>query len=91
MIHDLNRTLMADASRYEAVRTMHINHLVSVLSRADDNSAGLLHEKIDEKVDCYANGDLDYASDAIAQLWKLTKAGEWSPPPDESSPVRTLN
>ncbi|KAF9778365.1 hypothetical protein BJ322DRAFT_1214739 [Thelephora terrestris] len=81
------------SSKYEDVRTLHVNHLVSVLLHADENSAGLLYEKIDEKVDCYASGSLDHAADAITQLWKLSKGGECSPPvpPDEVPPMEPIS
>ncbi|KAF9785359.1 hypothetical protein BJ322DRAFT_826989 [Thelephora terrestris] len=77
------------SSKYEVVRNMHVNHLVSVLFRADKGSAGPLYGKIDEKIDRYANGDLDHAADVITDLWKLSKANEGSPPvlPDEVPPV----
>ena len=38
-----------------------------------------LCDKIDEKIDRYANGDLDHAVDVITLLWKLSKAGEHEP------------
>ena len=67
---------------------MHVNHLVLVLSRANEQSAKTLCERIDEKVDCYANGDLDHAADAITHLWKLSKVGRPSPLDLSSPPSR---
>jgi len=59
---------------------MQTEHLVSVVSRANNESAETLCEKIDEKVDSYANGDLDHAVDVITLLWKLSK-GDRRPSP----------
>ena len=65
---------------YEDVRTMLVNHLQSVSSRANGDSAKDLWGKIDEKIDCYANGDLDHAVDTITLLWRISKSDGQSPP-----------
>jgi len=64
-----------DIIRYKSIETMQAEHLVSVVSSADKESARELCDRIDEKVDGYANGDLDRAVDAITLLWKLSKEG----------------
>ena len=68
---------------YEDFRIMHSNHLASVLSRADEKSSKDLCERIDERIDHYANGDLDHAVDAVTLLWKLSMAGGPLPPSPE--------
>jgi len=65
---------------------MQAGHLVTVVSGADKESANELWGRIDEKVDSFANGDLDHAVDAIILLWKLSKGDRRSPP---LSPVVT--
>jgi len=52
---------------------MQTQYLEMVIFRADNESMETLCEKIDEKVDSYANGDLDHAVDAMTLLWKLSK------------------
>ena len=59
---------------------MQTEHLVSVVSGADSKSAKALCEKIDEKVDSFANGNLNHAVDAITLLWKLSR-GDKRPSP----------
>ena len=59
---------------------MQAGHLVLVMSGADKESAKKLCDRIDERVDIYANGDLDHAVDAITLLWKLSKGDMHSPP-----------
>ena len=74
---------------------MQVEHLVSMVSGADSKSAKNLCEKIDEKVDSYANGDLDHAVDAITLLWKLSKGDRRPSPPvaanSVSQPPLTIN
>ena len=60
--------------------TMHVDHLVSVLSGRNETLAKDLYDKIDTKVDSYASGDLDHAVDAITLLWKLSKGDARSRP-----------
>ena len=68
---------------YEQIRIMHTHRLVSDLSRADEKSVKDMCEKIDEKIDRYSNGDLDYAVDAVTLLWKLSMAAGYPPPAPE--------
>jgi len=75
-----------DIIRYKNVGIMQAGHLVSVVSGADKESASELCDRIDEKVDSFANGDLDHAVDVITLLWKLSKGDRRSPP---LSPVAT--
>jgi len=75
-----------DITRHKNVGIMQAGHLVSVVSGTDKESATELRDRIDEKVDSYANGDLDHAVDAVTLLWKLSK-GDKRPPP--LSPVAT--
>ena len=71
---------------------MHVNHLASILSRADEDSAKLLCERIDEKIDYYASGALDHAVDAITLLWKLSKAsGRPLPVAPDEKPEKSEN
>ena len=51
---------------------MQVDYLVfarSVRFGADDEMMKKLCEKIDEKVDAYASGDLEYAGEAMSLLW----------------------
>ena len=68
------------------------NHLASILSGANEDSAKDLCYKFDEKIESYANGDLDHALDTITLLWELAKAGGLPPPapPDEMPHVSHL-
>ena len=57
---------------------MQAEHLVSVIYSADKESAKNLCDRVDEKVESFANGNLDRAVDAITLLWKLSKEGRRS-------------
>ena len=53
---------------------MQVDYLVSARSvwfGADDEMMKKLYEKIDEKVDAYASGDLEYAGEAMSLLWEV--------------------
>ncbi|KAF9645620.1 hypothetical protein BDM02DRAFT_3262815 [Thelephora ganbajun] len=64
------------ASKYQEVRTVQVKHLASVWFRGDEESAEGLGEKIDEKIESYANGQLDYAMEAMTLLWELSRGHE---------------
>ena len=55
---------------------MLVNYLASVLYGQNEDSAKDLCGKIDEKIESYANGDLDHAANAMALLWERSKEGE---------------
>ena len=59
--------------RYDEVRTAQVDHLASVRFGVDEKITKNLCEKIDEKVDAYANGDLDHAAETMSLLWEVSK------------------
>ena len=64
---------------------MFVNHLGSVLPKAHKDFPKDVWKKFNDKIDFYANGDLDHAVDTMTLLWTLSKA-RGSPPsglPDE--------
>jgi hypothetical protein len=69
-----------ETSRYEEVRAMLVNSLESFFSGAAASSIDCLWEKIEQKIDCYAKGELNHAEGAVAHLWKLSKTRGRSPP-----------
>ena len=68
-----------NANRFEEVRIVQVNHLVSILSSGNKESAEGLGERIDEKVDSYANGESNHAMEAITLLWELLREDAGSP------------
>jgi len=79
-----------NASRHEEVRTIQVNYLVSVWFGEDGKPVEGLGEKIDEKVDSYANGESDHAMETMALLWEILRGGEGSPPNLETSPSSSV-
>ena len=53
---------------------MFVNHLASVLPKAHKDFPKDVWKKFNDKIDRYANGDLDHAVDTMTLLWKLSKA-----------------
>lgn len=59
--------------------TAQVNYLASEWFHDDRSTAGL-GERIDEKVDSYANGELDHIMGALTLLWELSREDESSSP-----------
>ena len=55
--------------------TIQVNHLASVWFRGDPQSTTDLGETVDQKVDSYANGELDHAAEAMVLLWEFSREG----------------
>lgn len=55
---------------------MQINHLASIRFGVNEELTKTLCDKIDEKVDAYAAGDLNHAGDAMSLLWDVSKKGK---------------
>lgn len=54
---------------------MQVNHLASVRFGVNEETTKNLCDKIDEKVEAYATGDLKHAADAMSLLWEVSKKG----------------
>jgi len=58
---------------------MQVVHLVSVwLSGGEESKA--LHQKLDEKIDRYAAGELGHAAETVSSIWDLTRKKKALPP-----------
>lgn len=76
-------------TRYEEIRKIQVRRLASVLAGVNEESAKRLCEKVEEKVESFANGDLDHAVDATVLLWKLSRE-DTRPPTTSTGRVRLL-
>ena len=56
--------------RYDEIRIIRVGCLV--YGRNEGTTKNLC-DKIDGRVDAYANGDLRHAADAVALLWEVSK------------------
>ena len=61
--------------RYSEVRTMEVNYLSSIISSGSEEGTKTIREKLDQKIDSYASGKLDHATDVISLILEK-KAGE---------------
>jgi len=75
-----------NAYRYDEIRTIQVNHLASVRFGADEGDTKNLCDKIDEKVDAYAGGNLGHAAEAVSLLWEASQKDK---PP--GSAARNMN
>jgi len=62
-----------NAYRYDEIRTIQVDHLASVRFGADEGNTKNLCDKIDEKVDAYASGNLGHAAEAVSLLWEVSQ------------------
>ena len=76
------------AIRYDEVRTAQVNHLVSARFGVNEGTTKNLCDKIDEKVDAYASGDLKHAVDTVSLLWEVSRKGKRQVP---TSPFQSTN
>ena len=66
--------------RYDEVRIIQVDHLASVRCDRNEKTTKNLCDKIDEKVDAYANGDPRHAVDALSLLWDVSKKRKHTAP-----------
>lgn len=52
--------------------TVQVDRLASLWFHRNEESIG---ERVDEKIDSYANGELDHAMEAMALLWSRSRLG----------------
>jgi hypothetical protein len=66
--------------RYDEIRSIQVNHLVSIWLSGGEEESKELHQKLDEKIDSYAAGELEHAAEAISSIWDLARNNEPPPP-----------
>lgn len=59
--------------RYEEIRAMQINHLLSIWSSGSCEEVKMLHKNLDEKIESWAAGELKHAGEVISSLWELSR------------------
>lgn len=81
-----------DHNRHEEMGKIQIQRLESVSANTDKEFMKNLCERIEEKIDGFANENLDHAVDAIVLLWKLPRGNGCSPTefPETVGHVRPL-
>ena len=55
----------------------------------DEETTRNLCDKIDEKVDAYASGDLKHAVDTVSLLWEVSKKGKGQVPTSPAQSTKT--
>ena len=74
--------------RYDEIRTVQVNHLVSIWLSGGEQESKELHKKLDEKIDSYGAGELEHAAKAISSIWDSSRRYEAPPsiPKDHEDP-----
>ena len=65
--------------RYDEIRIVQVNHLVSVWLSGNEEKSQALHKKLDEKIEKYAAGELEHAAEAIFSIWDSAHKNEAPP------------
>jgi hypothetical protein len=72
--------------RYGEVRSLYINQLAHAVM--EDSTMATTRANVDKKVDGFARGDLEHATEVLSALWEMAnKGGDVKPPTNESSTV----
>ena len=71
--------------RYDEIRIMQVNHLVSVWLSGNEEKSQALHKKLDEKIEKYAAGELEHAAEAIFSIWVSAHKHEALPSVNDSA------
>jgi len=58
---------------------MQVRHLLSVWLSGDEEESEALHKKLDEKIDSYAAGELEHASEAVFAIWDISHKNDALP------------
>ena len=59
--------------RYDEIRTMQVHYLLSVLSSGTGETSKRIHKDLDEKIECYAAGELKHAREAVFLVWESSR------------------
>ena len=62
--------------RYDEIRTLQVNYLLSVWSSGSGEASKKLHKDLDEKIDRYTAGGLNHAAEAVSSIWILSRKKE---------------
>ena len=68
-----------------------VNRLASLWFRGDEESAQSISQRADEKIDGYANGELNHAVEAITLLWEHSRCLDLNPSWAQDIPVSLLS
>ena len=59
--------------RYDEIRAVQVDHLLSVLSSGSSETSKTIHKNLDERIQRYAAGELKHAREAISLIWKSSR------------------
>jgi len=67
---------------------MQVNRLLGVWLEGSEKESGVVRQKLDEKIDSYATGELGHAVATISSIWKISNT-EGPLPSSPPSPTRS--
>ena len=72
--------MLTGRGRYEDIRNLYINHLAHIWM--EDSTPEATRVSVEEKVDCFAEGDLEHAGEILSGLWEIANKEEEPKLPD---------
>lgn len=72
--------------RYTEIKTAQVNHLLAIWLSGSGEEPETVREKLDEKIDSYAAGELEHAVDVISSIWKISNQDKPVPSDPTSHP-----
>jgi len=71
--------MLTDMGRYDEIRSLYIDQLVSVC--VNNSTAEKTRASLDDKVDSFAKGELEHATEMLSTFWEvINRDGEFKPP-----------
>ena len=75
--------------RYDEVRNLYLEQLAFVWM--DDSTTEATRAKVEEKIDSFVEGDLEYATEALSALWEIANKDGDVKAPSSTTPAVSLS
>ena len=66
--------MLTGRSRYEDIRNLYVNHLAYLWM--EDSTSEATRISVEEKMDSFAEGDLEHAGEILSMLWDIVNVDE---------------
>ena len=82
--------MLTEKCRYDEIRSLYIDQLA--YAATEDSTMAMTRASVNEKVDSFAEGDLEHATEGLSALWEIAiKGGDINPPANTTSAVSLVS
>ena len=74
--------------RYDEVRDLYLDQLA--VAWMDCTATETIRVKVEEKIDSFSEGDLEYATEILSTLWEVANKDEDAQAPSNTTPAVSL-